>query len=500
MPRAATAPSASAVARSHRSDEPGEASEVRWPLHPPRVSKEPVISALTTDPAAREASAPEQSDTRSGRAGRWVRGAIARNLENVRGPDAESASVRDLESSTVRWRRFGLWFPLAVFAVTRVVTALMVLVVQSRQIGLPVSNGILRIMFPTGPAPGYWTVMGNWDGQWYQEIATHGYPMVLPRIADGTIDMNPWAFFPLYPMTVGAIMRVTGLSFYVAGGLLSMLLGAAAMVLLFRFVDRTVGRWEAVVVVVGLCTFISAPMFQATYTESLALLLVAVLLTLIRARRYWWVAVVLVLLALSRNVVAAMAPVIIAHLVVRWHQEPDLSRRTKGGLVGLAAFAGALTALWPAVIGIATGVPNAYTQTLVAWRVSSSIQVRYWWSYLFQAYGWVGAVAGVVSVAFFTWFMLTHRTWRWGPEIWGWAGAYPAYQLLVTNPGFSRLRYAILAFPFTLFIAWLLGLPPWRRWRFLLLGVVAVLGIAQQAWYIYSFILVTHLTGIIAFP
>lgn len=455
---------------------------------------------MTSDPDAREASDPERPASRSGRARRWARGAFDRNLENVRRPDAENASACDLEGATPWWRRFGLWFPLAVFAVTRLVTVLIVLVVQSRQLALPASNGILRIMFPTEAAPGYWTVMGNWDGQWYREIATHGYPTVLPRIADGSIDMNPWAFFPVYPLAVGGMMRVTGLGFYVAGGLLSMLLGATAMVVLFRLVDRTVGRWEAVVAVVGLCTFISAPILQAVYTESLAVLLVAVLLTLIRARRYWWVAGVLVVLALSRNVVAAMAPVIIAHLVVRWHQEPDLSRRTKGGLLALAGFAGALTALWPGIIGAVTGVPNAYTQTLVAWRVSSDIQLNSWWNYLLLAYGWIGAVAGVVAVGVFAWFMLTHRTWRWGPEIWGWAGAYPAYQLLVTQPGSSRLRYAILAFPFTLLIAWFLGLPWWHRWRVLLLGLVGVLGVVQQAWYIDNFILVTHLSGSIAFP
>ncbi len=464
------------------------------------ITEEPAITTVTTDPDAREASDPESSGSRGERARRWVRGAIERNLENVGRPDAEIDTAPAALAEPAWWRRFGLWFPLAVFALTRLITAGIVMVTQGSQLGLPASNGILRIMFPTEPAPGYWTVMGNWDGQWYQEIATHGYPTVLPRVIDGSIDMNPWAFFPVYPLAVGGIMRLTGLSFYVAGGLLSMLLGAAAMVVLFRLVDRTVGRWEGVVTVIGLCTFISAPILQATYTESLALLLVAVLLTQLRARHYWWVAGLLVVLALSRNVVAAMAPVIIAHLVVRWHQEQDLSRRTKGALIALAAFSGALFALWPGVIALVTGVPNAYSQTLVAWRVSSAIQLRSWWDYLLLAYGWIGAVAGVLALGVFAWFMLTHRTWRWGPEIWGWAGAYPAYQLLVTNPGFSRLRYAILAFPFTLLIAWFLGLRPWRRWRVVLLCGIAVLGIAQQAWYIQNFILVTHLTGQIAFP
>lgn len=412
----------------------------------------------------------------------------------------EAPTVAALEEGRPWWRRFGLWFPLAVWFATRVTTAVITVVAQRNEIALPWSNGIIRIMFPTGTAPGYWTVMSNWDGQWYQQIATTGYPHVLPRASDGTVDMSAWAFYPVYPFLVKGLMAVTGLPFPVAGGVVNLVLGAVGMVLLFRLVDQAVGRWEAVVAVVGVCTFISAPILQATYTESLAVVVVVSLLMLLRARRYWWVAVGLVVLALSRNIVASMAPVVLTHLLVRWRTEDELPRRTKVGLLLMTLWAGALTALWPAIIGVATGVPTAYTQTLEAWKVGSDIKLYSWWTYLVAAYGWVGPVFGVVAVVVFAWFMLTHRTWRWGPEIWAWAGAYPAYQLLVTNSGPSRLRYAILAFPFTLLIAWFLQVRWWRRWRVLLLCLVAVLGVGQQAWYVSNFIVVSHLDGNVYYP
>ncbi len=390
---------------------------------------------------------------------------------------------------------------MAVYAATRFFTVVVVLIMQRSQIALPAPNGILRIMFPTDKAPGYWVVMGNWDGQWYQQIATHGYPTTLPLTDEGTVDMNPWAFFPLFPMTVGVLMRLTGLDFYVVGAVLATLLGAVAMVLLFRLVDEAVGRWEAVVAVVGLCTFISAPILQTTYTESLTILLVVTTLMLVRARRYWWVAVALVLLALSRNVVMAMAPVIVAHAIVRLRTEGDaFGRRERIHLGALAVGSVALAGLWPVVIGLVTRTPDGYGQTMQAWRIGSELKIGTWWNYLTFAYGWVGALFGIGVVATFTWFMLTHRTWRWGPEIWGWAGAYPAYQLLVTNTGPSRLRYAILAFPFTLFIAWFLRLRPWRRWKMIGLAGVVVLGLAQQAWWIQNYLIVSHLDGPIYFP
>ncbi len=399
------------------------------------------------------------------------------------------------------WRRFEIWFPLAVFAATRLFTVVVVLICQRAQIALPAPNGIVRIMFPTDEAPGYWVVMGNWDGQWYQQIATLGYPNPLPLDDLGAVDMNAWAFFPLYPLIVGALMKVTGGDFYLVGGLTAMVIGAVAMVLLYRLVDRAVGRWEAVVAVVGVCTFVSAPILQATYTESLALLLVVLSLMLIRARRYWWVAIVLVLLALTRNVVVAMVPVLVAHAVVRWRSEHDGFRMRDRILLGaLAMEAAALTGLWPVVIGLGTGNPAGYAQTMEAWKIGTDIKLSTWWNYLGFAYGAVGPFLGVAVVLFFAWFMLTKRSWRWGPELWGWTGAYPAYQMLVTNTGPSRLRYAILAFGFTLFIAWFLKLRWWRRYAVWGLVAVALLGLGQQVWYIQNYLIVSHLDGPIYFP
>jgi hypothetical protein len=394
-----------------------------------------------------------------------------------------------------------MWFPLGAYAASRLFTLVVVLICQRAEIALPASNGIIRIMYPTDEAPGYWVVMGNWDGQWYRQIADVGYPNSLPRDDFGRVDMNAWAFFPLYPMIVRLLTRVTGGDFYVVGGLTALVLGAVAMVLLYRLVDRAVGRWEAVVAVVGVCTFISAPILQATYTESLALLLVVLTLLLLRARRYWWVAGVLVLLALTRNVVVAMVPVLLAHGFVRWRSERDaFPIRDRIVLGALTVEAAALTFMWPAIVAEVTGNRAGYAETMQAWRVGTNLKLSMWWNYLLFAYDWIGPVAGIGLVLAFGWFLLSRRSWRWGPELWGWAGAYPAYQLLVTTPGPSRLRYALLAFPFTLILAWFLRLKWCRRWQFWGLVGVVLLGLAQQVWWIQNFLIVSHLDGVIYYP
>ena len=62
------------------------------------------------------------------------------------------------------------------------------------------------------------------------------------------------------------------------------------------------------------------------------------------------------------------------------------------------------------------------------------------------------------------------------------------------------MRYALLAWPFALIIAQVLDLPWWRRWRWWLLGLIAVAGMVQQAWYTQNVILITHLDGVVYYP
>jgi hypothetical protein len=403
---------------------------------------------------------------------------------------------RSVEARTPFYRRFAVWFPFAVFGVSRIFVFFTAAYLARYQIPLPIGTQNIRIFYPSPADPGYLTAMTNWDGQWYRVIAEHGYPAVLPRAPWGGIDMNPWAFFPVFPMTVGGIMRVTGLPFEVVAPLLSTIIGFVAMYMLFKLVDEAVGRWEAIVAVVATSFYIASPAFSASYTESTGLLLVVTVLWLIRKRKYWWVVPALLVLALTRNVVIAMVPVIIAHAVVRWwhNDEGPHPVRFRVAMGALAAYAGVLTWLWPTIVTIATDTPNAYNDTMLAWNIQTKVKLYMWWNLLYDYWGLIGQVLGVLGIAAFAWFMLSKNSWRWGPEIWGWAGAYPAYIVLVTSTTPSRIRYALLAFPMALIVAWFLKLRWWRRYRYWMLGVVVIAGAMQMWWWTEHYLIIENLT------
>ena len=90
---------------------------------------------------------------------------------------------REVEAKQPFWRRFPVWFPFAVFAVSRLFVWVAATYLSRYQIPLPIGTANIRIFYPTPADPGYNTVMTGWDGQWYRVIAEHGYPAVLPASA-----------------------------------------------------------------------------------------------------------------------------------------------------------------------------------------------------------------------------------------------------------------------------------------------------------------------------
>jgi len=215
--------------------------------------------------------------------------------------------------------------------------------------------------------------------------------------AFGHVLPNAYAFPPLYPMLVRLLMMATGLDFTMAGPIVSLACGAGAMVLVYRLVADTAGRPAGALTVVLLCTFMSAPVFQISYSEGLALLLVSGALWLLTRRQYGALATVLFLLALTRMVTPALALVILVHGWARYRNRSDgeafpLGERLR--VVGLAGWGLLVVGVWPLCVAVMTGKPSAYLDTMAAWVQDGGPRaLTAWPSVLWQQVGVFGIAA-----------------------------------------------------------------------------------------------------------
>lgn len=153
--------------------------------------------------------------------------------------------------------------------------------------------------FALGSAtPGARSVTGllaGWDGRWYLRVARGGYPSVLPLGADGGVQQNELAFFPLYPGLLRAL-HTLGLPYLAAAQLVDIAAGSAAVALMLLVLRTVAPALDALWAVVLWCAWPSAYALSLTYTEALFCALAAgCLLALLRER--WAVAGLLALLA-----------------------------------------------------------------------------------------------------------------------------------------------------------------------------------------------------------
>src|SRR3954452_24418650 len=286
----------------------------------------------------------------------------------------------DVPAKRARWNGYALWFPLLVYALTRALDAVFVIIAGHRQVALAGFDPSYHLSFPSPADPGYGVVATNWDGQWYRLIAEQGYPLDLPLDASGHVVMNSWAFYPLFPVSAGLLSRWTGIEFTTIAPLLNLVLGAIAILIMYRLLRGTLNQFAASATVVVTCAFMSARAMGLSYPGGLALLLVCLSLLLLRSRHYAWFAVAALALSLTRPIALALVPVVIAHWLPRpRHPGDETFAKERWRVALLVPWCGAVTGLWPLIAAVATRDLFAYPKTMAAWKVyGQNIPIGSW--------------------------------------------------------------------------------------------------------------------------
>jgi len=406
------------------------------------------------------------------------------------------------EATTWRFGRvrvpLAIWLPLAIFALSRLYGFVVIAVAARQQVALPSPDHPGIYQFTAHPdSPGYLGLITNWDGQWYERIATNGYHLPSPGDPDAKDALKAFAFLPLFPTVVGALMAVTGLSFGVCATAVNLVAGGAAMVLMFALVERTAGRFAATATVLFTCSYVAAPLFQAAYSESISLLLVCAVLLLLARRRYGWAVLAVVLLSLTRLVTPPLAIVVLVHAVVRFRgraQDP-IRRGEVVGITVLGLVSAASVSLWSSITSaITNGVKDTGANR---GSVSNAVIVgRFgWFTNAFEHIGWIGVVGLALLVVIFVVLALSKLTRTWGTEVRTWFAIYPIFLVFVAGVHTGMLRYLLLAFPLALLMV---GSPEPRsipRKRAALVGAVCVMSLALQATWVSHALVVTELAG-----
>src|SRR3954464_12383715 len=132
---------------------------------------------------------------------------------------------------------------------------------------------------PFGPAGDALVApLARWDSVWYLAIANDGYPADDPRRA---------AFFPLYPLLVGAAKALVG-SPIVAGVAVSLVCFGVALVLLHRLTELELGAAAADETVWAPALSPAPGVFPAVYSEALYVMLSVGSIYAARTGRWAW--------------------------------------------------------------------------------------------------------------------------------------------------------------------------------------------------------------------
>ena len=340
----------------------------------------------------------------------------------------------------LRSRRVFVGWVLAVYALARVVTTTVLLVVMRHQVPSGMTGG-------DDVPVSYFPFTALWDGQWYLRVAEDGYPDVLPVTDSGKVGENAWAFYPLFPMLARLGMSVTGLGFPTVASTIALLCGAGAAVVMGLLLRGRIGDPSAYAVVALWASFPASVTLQLAYTESLAmLLLVGYLYALTRER--WVVATVIaVLVGLSRPIAVPLGLVTLVVVVMRWRRrrERPIAPRTYAAMLAALVGCGVAGLLWPVVAWWRTGVSTAYTDTMAAWRSYRSIELFVPWADRVQDPSWgPWLVGGPIAV-----LLMVAGPWarNLGADLRTWTLAYTVDLMATLDPFTSIFRYLVPLFP-----------------------------------------------------
>lgn len=183
--------------------------------------------------------------------------------------------------------------------------------------------------------PGVVNIFTSNDSEWYLKIARHGYT-----------DSFLTAFFPLYPVIIGTLFKLTGINPAVIGVVLNLVMYFWSGVLFYKLLPENCRRY-------GIVIFFINPVsiyLYSVYTEALFIFLTLLTWSMIQSKRWALSGIFLGLSLLTRNAGYILAFVIFIKLVSEGVRGKD--RAAIGKLLKVCTPAAVIGIIYPVFLFI----------------------------------------------------------------------------------------------------------------------------------------------------
>lgn len=184
-----------------------------------------------------------------------------------------------------------------------------------------------------------------WDGGWFINVATEGYPDGYTYDAGGTRVGNGFAFFPLFPGLIRGI-NLLGVPPEAASLTVASLSGIAAGVGVYLLGTALWDREVGYVLTVLVCAQPMSVVLTMGYSEPLFLALVALTLLAAHQRAWWAAGLAGVAAALTRPTGMAVALALAVAVLMAWRTSNRRQRVAGAAAASLALLTGPAYLAW----------------------------------------------------------------------------------------------------------------------------------------------------------